>query len=189
MALLTVATRKKHFKTLGFGEYNKANILKMQKKYMLRPSDWDGIYGKNSDALLRHLINCRHAPNFAPEEFVCGCGGKYCSGYPTRMKVKTLDHIQSIRNHFGKPVIVTSALRCSKYNKLVRGLDDSLHKSGYAVDFYINGYTDLSGRKRIINYAKTLKNHHYSYCDGYNSYGSKTISAPGMDVAVHTDVK
>lgn len=189
MALLTVSTRKKYFRELGLGDYNKNNILKMQKKYLLRPSDWDGIYGKNSDALLRHLKNCQCAPDFAPKEFVCGCGGKYCTGYPTRMKVKELKHLQKIRDHFGRPVEVTSGLRCNKYNKAVGGIETSRHKSGYAADIYIKGLTDsLEGRKRVIEYAKTLKNHNYSYCNGYNSSGEK-ISWPDMGNAVHTDTK
>lgn len=189
MALLSLQKRKDYFKKLKLGEYNKVNILKLQKKYMLRKSDCDGIYGKDTDALLRHLINCRKAPNFAPEEFVCGCGGRYCCGYPTRMKVKELKHIQAIRNHFGKPIIVTSGLRCDRYNSEVNGIPDSLHKSGYAVDFAIRGLTDdLAGRKKVIKYAMTLPNHHYSYCNGYNSYGQNTPSA-GMGDAVHTDTR
>ena len=189
MALLTVAKRKEYFKKLKLGEYNEANILKLQKKYLLRPSDWDGIYGKNTDALLRHLINCLQAPNFAPEEFRCGCGGRYCCGYPTRMKVKELRHIQKIRDHFGKPVIITSGLRCNKYNSEVGGDPNSRHKTGYAVDFVIKGLTDdLEGRKRVIKYAKKLKNHNYSYCNGYNSNGKAVWSAQ-MGNAVHTDTK
>lgn len=188
MALLTVKKRKAYFKLLGLGEYNKANILKLQKKYMLRASDKDGIYGKDTDSLLRHLVNCRKAPNFAPEEFACGCNGRYCCGYPTRMKVKELKHIQKIRDHYGKPMVITSGLRCSRYNREVGGIGNSRHKSGYAVDFAIKGYTEsLENRKRIINYAKTLKNHNFSYCNGYSSDGYR--HAPGMGMAIHTDTK
>ena len=191
MALLTVAKRKEYFLYLGLGKYNKANILKMQKKYMLRKSDWDGSYGPNTDALLRHLRNVKkYAPSFKPTEFRCGCKGKYCSGYPTRMKAKELKHIQTIRNHYDKPMIITSALRCKKYNDLLRGSSsDSRHMKGYAVDFYIAGVTDtLANRKRTIKYIKKLKNHHYTYGNGINSNGY-AVYAPNMGNAMHTDTK
>lgn len=191
MALLTVAKRKEYFLYLGLGKYNKANILKMQKKYMLRKSDWDGLYGPNTDALLRHLRNVKkYAPSFKPTEFRCGCKGKYCSGYPTRMKVKELKHIQTIRNHYDKPMIITSALRCKKYNDLLRGSStDSRHMKGYAVDFYMAGVTDtLAHRKKTIKYIKKLKNHHYTYGNGINSNGY-AVYAPNMGNAMHTDTK
>lgn len=191
MALLPVSKRREYFEYCGLGNYCRANILKMQKMYMLRKSDWDGVYGKDSDALLRHLRNVKKyaSKNFVPEEFRCGCGGKYCCGYPTRMKAKELKHIQTIRTHYGRPMTITSGLRCDKYNAEVGGVPDSRHKTGYAVDFYIRGLTDtLDGRKRVIKYAKKLVNHHYSYCDGYNSYG-KSVTCKSMGNAVHTDTK
>ena len=86
MALLTEATRIKYFEKLGLGEYNEANIKKLQKKY-LRKKDVDGIYGTNTDNLLRHVYNVKaYTKNFEPEEFKCECGGRYCTGYPTYMK-------------------------------------------------------------------------------------------------------
>lgn len=191
MALLSVETRKDYFKRLGLGNYNRKNILKMQKRYMLRKSDWDGCYGEDTDALLRHLWNVkRNCKDFRPEEFRCGCGGKYCSGYPTRMKAKELRHLQTIRTHFGKPVVVTSGLRCREFNNRLSGSSSqSFHMKGYAADIYIAGVTDtLSGRKKVVKFAKKQKNHHYSYCNGYNSNGYE-VNAPNMGAAVHTDTK
>lgn len=196
MALLTLEKRKEYFKYLGLGDYNKSNILKMQKKYMLRKEDCDGIYGKDTDSLLRHLRNVKkycNPKNFKPEEFRCGCNGKYCCGYPTRMKAKELAHLQKIRTHFGRPMIITSGLRCDKYNAEVNGIRSSRHKAGYAADFYIAGLTDtLSGRKKVIRYARKLKNHNYSYCNGVYAYSTGVLhkkSAPAMGNAVHTDTK
>lgn len=190
MALLSIEKRKSYFQKLGLGEYYQANILKLQKKYMLRKSDWDGIYGPNTDTLLRHLVNCRHVANFEPEEFVCGCGGKYCSGYPDRMKVRELRHLQSIRTHFGKPVEITSGLRCKQYNaSLSNSSATSPHMIGKAADIYIKGVSDtFEGRKKIVNYAKEQKGHSYSYCNGYDSNGN-AVNSPKMGKAVHTAVK
>lgn len=195
MALLPVEKRKELFKELGLGEYNEANILKLQKKYLLRKSDHDKIYGENTDNLLRHLKavkdNCK---NFAPEEFRCGCGGRYCSGYPTYMKPIELKNVQSIRSHYGKQMILTCGLRCPAYNKAVGGITNSEHLKGLAVDYYIAGVTDtLANRKSNINWISRLPNHHYTYGNGiYVETANGKIrtgytSAPGMGNAMHTD--
>ena len=55
MALLPIETRKEYFKKLGYGEYNKKSIRKMQSNYFIRAIDIDGIYGKDTDILLRHI--------------------------------------------------------------------------------------------------------------------------------------
>ena len=188
MALLTVKQRKARFKYLGLGEYNKENITKLQKKY-LRAEDVDGVYGKDTDILLRHVYNVKKcAPNFKPEEFKCECGGKYCNGYPSYMKQVELKHIQSIRDMYKKPITVTCGLRCKTYNSKCNGsIENSLHLTGYAIDFYQPGVTDtLTNRKLSINKIKTLPNHHYTYGNGINSYGYSVI-APYMGNALHTD--
>lgn len=191
MALLTEEKRKEYFKKLNLGDYNKANIKKFQKKYMLRKSDWDGIYGPNTDNLLRHVYNVTVCTkNFAPEEFRCECGGRYCSGYPTWMKANQLRHIQAIRNHWGRPMIVTSGMRCRKYNSVIGGsIVNSKHLVGSATDFYIKGVSDtLAHRKDSIEWIKMLPNHTYTYGDGINSL-DKYIFAPYMGNALHTDTK
>lgn len=197
MALLSIEERKKYFKTLGLGEYNEANIRKMQSRYMLRSSDADGIYGENSDNLLRHLMNCHlylKPENFKPEEFRCGCNGRYCCGYPTYMKPAELMNVQSIRTHFGKPMTITCGVRCSRYNSEVGGIPNSEHKVGLAVDYYIAGVTDTQGnRQSSMEWIKDLPNHHYTYGNGRyvetaNGRVSRGyVSAPGMGNAMHTD--
>ncbi len=190
MALLTVEKRKEYFAYLGLGEYNKTNILKLQKAYMLRQKDYDGIYGTNTDNLLRTVYNVKkYTKNFKPEEFKCGCNGKYCCGYPTELKKELLENLQEVRSHYGKAVKITSGLRCSTYNnKLSGSASNSRHLSGKAADFHQAGLTDsLSGRKTIIKHLKSLKNHRYSYGNGYSSSGV-SVKAPNMGNAVHTDV-
>lgn len=189
MALLSLDARKKRFKYLGLGDYNKANILKFQKKAFSDKSQHDGIYGTNTDNALRTWYNVKkYAPDFSPLEFRCGCGGKYCKGYPTYMKQVTLKHIQSIRSHYKKPITVTCGMRCKGYNKACNGsIDNSLHLVGRAVDFYQFGVTDtLENRKKSIKWIKTLPNHHYTYGNGINSNGY-SVYAPYMGNALHTD--
>ena len=197
MALLNVEQRKEYFKALGLGEYNAENILKLQKKYMLRKSDCDGVYGTDTDNLVRHLKSVKdNCTNFAPEEFRCGCNGRHCCGYPTYMKPVELKNIQAIRTHYGKPMVVTCGVRCNAYNREVGGIPNSEHKKGLAVDYYIKGVTDtLTNRKANIGWISNLPNHHYTYGNGIfvETTNGKTIkgsvSAPGMGNAMHTDCR
>lgn len=187
MALLAVNTRKKCFKNLGFGEYNTENIRKLQKKYM-RASDVDGIYGPNTDKVLRHVYNCSLVKNFEPEEFKCKCG--HCTGYPTYMKQVELNHIQTIRDHYGKPMTITSGLRCPYENRKVGGVANSGHLTGYAVDFYMLGVTDtVPNRNKTLSYIKTLPNHKFTYGANMVDSDGEYRSAPGMGNAMHTETK
>ena len=97
MALLSVSERKRQMKELGY-EYTREGIRKLQKKYFTRSKDIDGKYGKNTDILVRHCYNVQmYAPHFKPQEFKCGCEGKYCTGYPTYMKKEMLVLLEAIR--------------------------------------------------------------------------------------------
>lgn len=188
MALLSEAKRKEYFHDIGL-EYNEATIKALQKKYMWRKSDADGKYGPNTDNMVRTVRNVlKFTKNFDPKEFRCECGGKYCCGYPSWMKKVELENLQSIRDHYGKPMTVTCGLRCKGYNKKLRGsITNSKHLTGYATDFYMKGVTDtLANRKAAIKYIKKLPNHNYTYGNGINSNGVK-VSAGYMGNALHTD--
>ena len=185
MAVLSESTRKKYFKALSLGEYNAENIRKLQKKYM-RASDVDGIYGTDTDRLLRHVYNCSLVKNFEPEEFKCTC--RRCTGYPSYMKQVELNHIQTIRDHYGKPMQITSGLRCSYENKKVGGVSNSGHLTGYAVDFYMKGVTDtIPHRNGAMQYIKMLPNHEYTYGSCIVDSNGVYKSAPGMGNAMHTE--
>lgn len=199
MALLKLEQRKEYFKALGLGEYNEENIKAVQKKYMLRKSDVDGVYGTNTDNLLRHLMNCHlylNPDNFRPEEFRCGCNGRHCCGYPTYMQAVELKNVQAIRSHYGKPMAITCGVRCNAYNREVGGISNSEHKKGLAVDYCIKGVTDtLTNRKANIGWISSLPNHHYTYGNGIfaETVNGRTtkgyVSAPGMGNAMHTDCR
>lgn len=184
MALLTDKQRKKRLDFLGLTDDEKG-IRALQKKYM-RSSDVDGKYGPATDKVLRHVYNVKkYAPSFKPEEFRCTCG--HCTGYPSFMKKVELQHLQTIRNHYKRPMIVTSGLRCRYANNVPGSIQNSLHLSGYATDFYMKGVTDtLANRKKAIKYIKKLPNHHYTYGNGINSNGY-AVAAPYMGNALHTD--
>ena len=182
--MLDDKTVKEYLAELGY-----ASVKDFQKAVMY-PQYVDGIYGPQTENALISAINVkRNTKNFSVKEFRCECGGKYCCGYPSTLKVEMLRNIQAIRDHYGRPITVTCGLRDKTYNsKLGGSIQNSLHLSGQAVDFYQRGVTDtLANRKASIKWIKTLPNHHYTYGNGINSYGNG-VSAPYMGNALHTDV-
>lgn len=191
MALLTISKRKKRFKLLGLGEYSKENILKLQKKYFVRTKDCDGVYGVNTDKLLRHVYNVYlyAGDHFKPEEFRCGCNGRYCTGYPTYMRASELANLKTLRTHLGRPISISCGMRCRPFNDSLRGSSkNSAHLSGRAVDFYISGHTNsLENRKTIINYLAKLPFFSWAYCNEYSSIKNYYPSAPNMGNAIHFD--
>lgn len=189
MALLTVEQRKTRFKYLGLGEYNRENILKFQKKaFPGNAKQQDAVYGKNTDNALRSFYNTKKVTtNFDVAEFRCSCGK--CSGYPSFMKQVELKHIQSIRTHYGKPMKITSGLRCEYENKRVHGAKNSGHLKGYAVDFYMPGVTDtVPNRNKALKWIMAQPYHELTY--GKHMVGSDGAyrSAEGMGNAMHTEV-
>lgn len=190
MALLSKAERKSKFADLGL-VYNKGGIESFQRKFMARKSDIDGIYGTNTDNTLRTVWNVyKYTKNFEPKEFRCECGGRYCCGYPSYMKMHELTLIQDIRDHWGRPVTVTCGLRCKTYNKKLNGsITNSKHLTGQAIDFYQQGVTDtLANRKKALKWIKTRPFFTYGYGNGINSNGY-AVKASYMGNALHVDTK
>lgn len=70
--------------------------------------------------------------DFSRHEFACKCG----CGFDT-VDAELLNVLQDIRDHFGRPIIISSACRCDKHNKKVGGSDDSQHKLGRAADINV----------------------------------------------------
>ena len=91
--------------------------------------------------------NKKLAPNFIVGEFLCHCG---CGKALVDEKLPEL--LQQIRDHFGKPLIVTSPYRCDKHNKNVGGATGSRHTKGQAADFYIPGVAPAE----IAKYAESI---------------------------------
>lgn len=72
--------------------------------------------------------------NFRIREFQCKCG---CNA--TLHDDRLSAYLQQIRDHFGKPVYITSGYRCAKHNVAIGGAVNSRHTKGQAADFYIKG--------------------------------------------------
>lgn len=206
MALLNVKTRQKYLKELGFysgavdgieGPKTKNSYLKLQVKYFTKPArkkkDCDGLYGTNTDNLLRNAYKCKDLKYYKLEKLACNCKS-YCTGYPGVLNTDFLNGIEKTRAYFGKPFVETSVMRCKKKNdSLPNSAKYSRHTYGFkGGDFRVTGMTSLSNRKKIINYwIKNVKNARYGYTDGYYNNQGKTgkVSSSDMKKEVHLDIK
>jgi uncharacterized protein YcbK (DUF882 family) len=87
--------------------------------------------------------------NFKSTEFDCH-GSGCCSS--TQIDEKLVEYLQNIRNHFGKPVNISSGYRCTTHNKRVGGVIGSRHTKGQAADIYIDGVKPAE----IAKYAESI---------------------------------
>lgn len=88
--------------------------------------------------------------NFRISEF--HCKGSTCGCTQTLHDPQLSAYLQQIRDHFGKPVYITSGYRCPVHNAAVGGSSSSKHASGQAADFYISGVDPLT----IAQYAESI---------------------------------
>lgn len=117
--------------------------------------------------------------HFNKTEFRCGCGGRYCNGYNGKeVSTSLLNILEKLRSYYGRPIVITSGIRCQKYNDSLRGsIKTSAHIQGKAADIYIRGITDtVSGRAQVKRLA-------YQYGAKYVYYGTSN-----MGNAVHINV-
>lgn len=94
------------------------------------------------------------------------------------MVVKTylVNLLQAIRNHFNKPVTITSAYRTATYNASIGSSKGSLHVKGQAADIQIKGvspvivgmYADSLGAGGVGLYA-------YGTYTGFNHIDTRSI--------------
>ena len=87
--------------------------------------------------------------NFKSTEF--DCHGSGCC-IQTKVDDKLVQYLQQIRNHFGKPVNISSGYRCETHNKKIGGATNSRHAKGQAADIYISGVTPAE----IAKYAESI---------------------------------
>lgn len=87
--------------------------------------------------------------NFRSTEFDCH-GSGCCSS--TQIDEKLVEYLQNIRNHFGKPLNISSGYRCATHNKNIGGATGSKHSKGQAADIYISGVKPAE----IAKYAESI---------------------------------
>lgn len=87
--------------------------------------------------------------NFQYKEFDCH-GSGCCS--TTIIDEKLVEYIQRIRDHFGKPVTITSPYRCEVHNRRVGGATKSYHMQGKAADIVVQGVSS----REVAKYAESI---------------------------------
>ena len=131
----------------------------------------DGIGGPETDKALKHAVaygmpakedTSTKEENatgnfwdgikyFKRSEFACKCG-KYCNGFPVEPNEKLVETLETIREHFGVPVTVSSGIRCKTHNTNVGGVSKSQHMEGTAADIVVKGVPV----SEVVKYAETL---------------------------------
>ena len=87
--------------------------------------------------------------NFQYKEF--DCHGQGCCS-TTIIDEKLVEYVQQIRDHFGKPVTITSAYRCEVHNRRVGGATKSYHMRGQAADIVVQGVSS----REVAKYAESI---------------------------------
>lgn len=151
-----------------WGQMSKTATRCFQKDYGLK--DADGICGTETEKAMSHAV-CYGMPvkkqeasqsgdfwdsikHFREAEFACKCG---CGA--SEMKEKLIKTADKVREHFGKPITVSSGRRCSTHNARVGGVSNSRHLSGKAMDFCVNGLPS----SEVLAYVQKLPEIRYAY--------------------------
>lgn len=108
----------------------------------------DGIAGKATMIKLEQGSNepykCKY---FKDSEFTCKCG---CGLNLQKNGIKRI--ADEIREHFGRPAIITSGTRCVAHNKRVGGEQGSYHTTGNAIDIVVDGVS----ASEVLAYCRTI---------------------------------
>lgn len=132
----------------------------------------NGIIDSHAMEKLGSIDGWSNIKYFKKEEFLCKDGCEL-----NNIDINLVKILDEIREHFNKPVIITSGCRCKKHNSVVGGTKNSKHLYGKASDFVILGVNPAD----VLNYTNELVkrgiiNHTYG----------RTIN---MGNAVHIDIK
>ena len=108
--------------------------------------------------------------NFRVSEF--SCHGKGCCT-TTLVDQQLVQYLQKIRDHFGKPITITSGYRCPKHNKNVSGATGSRHAKGQAADIVVKDVKPAE----VAKYAESI---------GIKGIGLYETNADGFFVHIDT---
>lgn len=112
--------------------------------------------------------------NFRVKEFACKDGSD-----KILIDAALVVCLQEIRDHFGKPVNISSAYRTEGYNKRINGAKNSQHLYGKAADIRVSGVEPT----QVALYAQS-KGYH-----GIGLYSYETIGSTMESGFVHIDTR
>ena len=159
-----------------WGEKSQRATIDFQRAYM-EQEDVDGIFGAATEKRILEVIATGEEPKesvqidtapgwwkdiryFTRAEFKCKCGGQFCDGYPAEMQEAVVKIADAAREHFGRPALVISGLRCKQWNAHEGGKETSQHQYGEAIDLRIEGIS----AETLRQFVSTQPGHRYSYC-------------------------
>lgn len=154
------------------GDNTKAKCKEYQSRNRLAVDGICGIATRNSFS--NQGLSWDNVKHFKKSEFTCKCG---CG--TNNIDLRLVNIINEIREHYNKPIIITSGCRCTKHNKNVGGVQGSRHVLGKAIDFYVQGVSI----PEVLKYTQSLVAQgklRYTYSGNY--------SKGRMDGAVHVDI-
>jgi len=96
-------------------------------------------------------------PDFKRREYACPC--PRCNGFPAEPAERLVRAAQSLRDQTGKPIHITSGVRCQAHNAEVGGVANSRHVIGHAMDFRVEGMTAA----QVLPMAKATPGIVYAY--------------------------
>jgi peptidoglycan hydrolase-like protein with peptidoglycan-binding domain len=109
--------------------------------------------------------------NFVSTEFDCKGNDGCCN--KTLIDPKLVVYLQAIREHFGKPITITSGYRCQKHNSRVGGASGSRHTKGEAADIIVSGVAP----REVAKFAESI---------GVKGIGCYESAADGYFVHIDT---
>lgn len=121
-------------------------------------------------ATVKKGSNTKMSEHFSSNEFDCH-GSGCCT--ETIINEKLVEYLEKIREHFGKPIQITSGYRCVRHNSNIGGATGSRHSKGDAADIVITGVTP----REVAKYAESI---------GIKGIGLYETSADGHFVHIDT---
>ena len=82
--------------------------------------------------------------HFTKEEFDCKCG---CGNGDVVISEKLVYELETVREYYGKPMKITSGIRCLSHNRAIGSSDTSSHITGLAADIYCE---DMVSRLELV---------------------------------------
>lgn len=176
--MLTNKQRQTYLKKLGLYTKNidgvRGSGQKSAEKYfnVIFLNKKTTTYTEATDKLLREVYasykkskymvasDWKYFKNVSKKELYCTCNKKYCDGYnglEKKIPMRLIMLAQYKRNASGKPIYISSSIRCSKRNAEIGGIKKSKHLEFRAFDHRLGNLP----AKETIKYKLPYVNYTY----------------------------